>query len=99
MIVSGFTLVTQDERFLLTCNLSSGIDRYQFPSMEYVDTFEFSMTMPFKIFHIGVDDARLVAGGDRGTVRVYDFLSGKLVHTLIHDDGMYLHDYIHAEAH
>lgn len=99
MILSGFTLITQDECFLLMCNLSSGINRYQFPSMEYVDTFEFSMMMPFKIFHISADDAHLVAGGDRGMVRVYDYLSGKLVHMLIHNDGMYLHDYIHAEAH
>lgn len=56
--------------------------------MEYVDTFEFGMTMPFKIFQIDVDDTHLVAGGDRGTVRMYDFLSGKLVHTMIHDNGV-----------
>ena len=93
MLLSGFTLVTQNKHFLLMCNLSSGIDHYQFLSMEYVDTFKFSMTMPLKIFQIGVDNARLVASGDRGMVQVYDFLSGKLVHMLIHNDSMYLHDY------
>jgi hypothetical protein len=85
---SGFAAPNHDDKLLLVSNLKDGIDEYQFPSMEKVQTF----THPIEtncILQARVLPSwnLIVTGGDDGFARVFNRISGQLVSEIHHGGG------------
>jgi hypothetical protein len=86
---SGYASLNHDNKLLLVSNLIDGVDEYQFPSMEKIQKF----THPIDtncILHTRSLPSRnlIVAGGDNGSARVFNRISGQLVSEIQHG-GMF----------
>ncbi|KAI9439155.1 WD40-repeat-containing domain protein [Lactarius indigo] len=81
----GYATPNHDSKLLLVSNLKDGIDEYQFPSMEKVQTFTHPIekncilqTKTLPLWNL------IVAGGDDGFARVFNRISGQLVSEIHH---------------
>jgi hypothetical protein len=85
---SGYASLNQDGKLLLISNLKDGIDEYQFPSMEKVQTFTHPINTNCILQTRSLPSRNLIiAGGDNGFARVFNRISGQLV-SKIHHGGM-----------
>ena len=83
----GYSALSADERVFVLANLVNGVDRYHFPSMDYLDSLEFPVSRPLKLFQVAIDGSQVVVGGERGTVRVFEGATGLVQETLRHPEG------------
>lgn len=90
-INSGYASLNRDGKLLLVSNLKDGVDEYQFPSLDKIQTFTHPIqtncilqTRSLPLWNL------VVAGGDNGFARVFNRISGQLV-TEIHHGGGRLH--------
>ena len=82
---SGYASLNRDGKLLLISNLKDGIDEYQFPSMEKVQTFTHPIDTNCVLQTRAVSSRNLiVAGGDDGFARVFNRISGQLVSEIRH---------------
>lgn len=77
-------LITQDERFILTCDRDEKIRVSRFPDSYIIQSFclghkEFVMTMTL----LSHNEKLLVSGSGDGTIRIWDFIDGR--QSLVHD--------------
>ena len=82
---SGYAAPNHDGKYLLVSNLKDGIDEYQFPSLEKVQTFSHPVVHNY-ILHTRTLPAwnLVVVGGDNGFARVFNRISGQLVSEIHH---------------
>ncbi|KAH9033063.1 WD40-repeat-containing domain protein [Lactarius pseudohatsudake] len=74
-----------DGKLLLVSNLKGGIDEYQFPSMERVQTFTFPTEINCILQTKSLPQGNLIViGGDDGFARVFNRISGQLVSEIHH---------------
>jgi WD40 repeat protein len=82
---SGYAAPNHDGKLLLVSNLKDGIDEYQFPSMERVQTFTFPTEVNCILQTKSLPQGNLiVVGGDDGFARVFNRISGQLVSEIHH---------------
>ena len=61
--------------------------------MDYLDSLEFPVSRPLKLFQVAIDSSQVVVGGERGTVCVFEGATGLVQETLRHPEGKCtLHD-------
>lgn len=84
-IGSGYASLNKDGKFLMVSNLKDGVDEYQFPSLEKVQSFKHPIvtncilqTKPLPSWNL------VVTGGDNGFARVFNRISGQLVAEIRH---------------
>lgn len=84
-IDSGYASLNKDGKFLMVSNLKDGVDEYQFPSLEKVQSFKHPIatncilqTKPLPSWNL------IVTGGDNGFARVFNRISGQLVAEIRH---------------
>jgi hypothetical protein len=82
---SGYAVPNHDGKHLLVSNLKDGVDEYQFPSLEKVQTFSHPVEHNC-ILHTRTLPARnlVVVGGDNGFARVFNRINGQLVSEIHH---------------
>lgn len=82
---SGYAAPNHDGKYLLVSNLKDGIDEYQFPSLEKIQTFSYPLQYNY-ILHTRTLPAwnLVVVGGDNGFARVFNRISGQLVSEIHH---------------
>jgi len=82
---SGNAAPNHDGKYLLVSNLKDGIDEYQFPSLEKVQTFSHPIERNY-ILHTRTLPAwnLVVVGGDDGFARVFNRINGQLVSEIHH---------------
>ena len=82
---SGYAALNHNGKHLLVSNLKDGIDEYQFPSLEKVQTFSYPVQRNC-ILHTRTLPAwnLIVVGGDSGFARVFNRISGQLVSEIHH---------------
>ncbi|KAH8978130.1 WD40-repeat-containing domain protein [Lactarius hatsudake] len=74
-----------DGKLLLVSNLKGGIDKYQFPSMERVQTFTFPTEINCILQTKSLPQGNLIViGGDDGFAWVFNRISGQLVSEIHH---------------
>jgi len=84
-IHSGYASLNRDGKLLLVSNLKDGINEYQFPSMEKVQTFTHPIYTNCILQTRALPSWNLiVAGGDDGFTRVFNRISGQLVSEIRH---------------
>ena len=82
---SGHATPNHDGKYILVSNLSTGIDEYQFPSLEKVQTFSHPVERNY-VLHTRTLPAwnLVVVGGDNGFARVFNRINGQLVSEIHH---------------
>ncbi|KAH9174091.1 WD40-repeat-containing domain protein, partial [Lactarius sanguifluus] len=81
----GYAAPNYDGKLLLVSNLKGGIDEYQFPSMERVQTFTFPIEVNCILQAKSLPQGNLiVVGGDDGFAWVFNRISGQLVSKIHH---------------
>ncbi|KAH9012574.1 WD40-repeat-containing domain protein [Lactarius pseudohatsudake] len=81
----GYAAPNHDGKLLLVSNLKGGIDEYQFPSMERVQTFTFPTEINCILQSKSLPQGNLIViGGDDGFARVFNRISGQLVSEIHH---------------
>ncbi|KAH8977098.1 WD40-repeat-containing domain protein [Lactarius hatsudake] len=81
----GYAAPNHDGKLLLVSNLKGGIDEYQFPSMERVQTFTFPTEINCILQTKSLPQGNLIViGGDDGFARVFNRISGQLVSEIHH---------------
>ena len=97
-IDSGYAALNHDGKLLLVSNLKDGIDEYQFPSMERIQTFTHPIQINCILQTRSLPSGNLIVTGvDDGFVRVFNRISGQLVSEL-HHGGEYLKLYQNGHA-
>jgi len=82
---SGYASLNRDGKLLLISNLKDGIDEYQFPSMEIVQTFTHPIDTNFILrTRLLLSRNLIVAGSDNGFTCVFNRISGQLVSKIPH---------------
>ena len=82
---SGYASLNRNGKLLLVSNLKDGIDKYQFPSMEKVQTFTHPIDTNCILQTRSLSSWNLiVAGGDNGFTHVFNRISGQLVGKIHH---------------
>ncbi|KAH9174101.1 WD40-repeat-containing domain protein [Lactarius sanguifluus] len=82
---SSYAAPNYDGKLLLVSNLKGGIDEYQFPSMERVQTFTFPIEVNCILQAKSLPQGNLiVVGGDDGFAWVFNRISGQLVSEIHH---------------
>ena len=87
---SGYASLNHDGKLLLVSNLKDGIDEFQFPSLEKVQTFthpiETNCILQTRSLPLG---NLIVTGGNNGFARVFNQISSQLVTVLLlHKDSV-----------
>ena len=57
--------------------------------MDYIDSFEFKMSLPLKIFQVSMEGTQFAVGGEEGVVRIYDVSTGRISQTLRDTNGTF----------
>ncbi len=84
MYNSSYTSLNHDGKLLLVSNLKDGIDKFQFLSLEKVQTFTHPIEMNCILQTRSLPSGNLiVTGGDNGFARVFNRISGQLVGQLV----------------
>ena len=83
----GYSALSSDERVFVLANLVNGVDRYHFPSMDYLDSLEFPVSRPLKLFQVALDGSQVLVGGESGTARIFEGATGLVQEMLRHPDG------------
>jgi hypothetical protein len=82
---SGYASLNHDGKLLLVSNLKDGIDEFQFPSLEKVQTFTHPIERNCILQTRSLPSGNLiVTGGDNGFARVFNRISGQLVSEIHH---------------
>ena len=82
---SGYASLNYDGKLLLVSNLKDGIDEFQFPSLEKVQTFTHPIEKNCILQTRSLPSGNLiVTGGDNGFARVFNRISGQLVSEIHH---------------
>ncbi len=82
---SGFAAPNHDGKYLLMSNLKDGIDKYQFLSLEKVQTFSHPIECNCILQTRTLPACNLViVGGDNGFARVFNRISGQLISEIHH---------------
>jgi len=82
---SGYASLNHDGKLLLVSNLKDGIDEYQFPSMEKVQTFTHPIDTNCILQTRSLSSQNLiVAGGDNGFAHIFNRISSQLVSEIRH---------------
>lgn len=88
VISSGYVAPNHDGKLLLVSNLKDGIDEYQFPSMDKIQTFTHPIQTNCILQTKTLPSWNLiVAGGDDGFARVFNRINGQLVSEIHHGGG------------
>jgi hypothetical protein len=84
-INSGYAALSRDGKHLLVSNLKDGVDEYQFPSMEKVQTFTHPIETNCILQTRSLPSCDLIiTGGDDGFARVFNRITGQLVSEIHH---------------
>jgi hypothetical protein len=84
-INSGYASLNQDGKLLMVSNLKDGVDEYQFPSLEKVQSFKHPIATNCILQTRSLPSWNLiVTGGDNGFARVFNRISGQLVAEIRH---------------
>jgi len=82
---SGYASLNHDGKLLLVSNLKDGIDKFQFLSLEKVQTFTHPIEMNCILQTRSLPSGNLiVTGGDNGFAWVFNRISGQLVSEIHH---------------
>ena len=55
--------------------------------MDYIDSLEFPVSRPLKLFQVAVDGSQVLVGGEGGTARIFEGATGIVKEMLRHPDG------------
>lgn len=75
---SGHAALSGDERVLVVSNLTNGIDQYRFPSLDYIDTIEHSVSNPCRIAQVAIDGMKVLVGCEACSAHIYDLTTGMM---------------------
>jgi hypothetical protein len=90
----GFATFSYDRRSILVCNLKNGIDSYSLSPFRLTKTFKHSGRIYICLqITTALRGTWVMSGSDDGAIRIFDPVSGQMIHCLRHGDREFIKCY------